>query len=250
MLTGDKEKMKSALYKKALKRIKKELPPKKGERLITRKKALDTIFFNDEALDIISRSEFTTYNKFKPHRDIRVANILNDFFCIEHFKGKTVLELGPGHYGFAMLARSLGAEVICVERYPVHVELGINLGFEVLDIDFEKISLDTLNRRVDGIWMKSAFNSCRFKNIEAINDFVRQMTEILTPDGWGWAVTINKAGNLQGLEKERFEDERILAQKESFERYGWKATPIIEEDRKRYAVSFAGSRWYFTRNLL
>ncbi len=76
---------------------KKELPSKLGERLIDWPAALDACTFPPEALQIIGESDFTTHNRVGLHRHIRAANILNDFFSREHFEGKTILELGPGH---------------------------------------------------------------------------------------------------------------------------------------------------------
>jgi hypothetical protein len=41
----------------------------------------------------------------------------------------------------------------------------------------------------------------------------------------------------------------VECQRECFEEHGWRATPIEEPDRKRYALNYSGSQYYYTRNL-
>ncbi len=228
-------------------KLKRELPPKRGERVISTADTLKACTYDQRALSIIEESDFTTHNRVGIHRHVRAANIINDFFEPGHFDGKTLLEFGPGHYSFAMLARHLGAVVMCVERYPPHVELGRHLGFEVLDCDFTKLTTETLGCAVDGLWMKGAFNACNFANDAAVHDVVGRITSVIKPEGWGWNVTVNKAPDRDPQESV---DHRVAVQRRAYEEHGWVATPIDEADRKRYAVSYAGSPFYFTRNLL
>lgn len=231
------------------KKLKRELPPKRGERLITRAEALDACAYDEQALRIIENSSFTTHNRVGLHRHLRAANILNDFFEVEHLRDKTILELGPGHYSFAMLARHFGAKVICVERYEPHVALGRHLGFKVLDCDFRKLTPQQIDGPLDGLWMKGAFNACGFPSDEAVGAFARQITALLKPDAWGWCVTVNMYAK-DGDPTDPQLNHRIEVQRDAFAECGWEYILIDEADRKRYAISYAGSRYYFTRNLL
>ncbi|MCA9295273.1 MAG: hypothetical protein KC983_02125 [Phycisphaerales bacterium] len=226
----------------------KELPPKAGERLMDWEAVLSACTYPPAALEIIGESDFTTHNRVGLHRHIRASNVLNDFFSREHFEGKTILELGPGHYSFAMLARALGATVICVERYDVHVELGRALGFEVLDIDFRELTPEKVGRPVDGLWMKGAFNACVFRTDEDVTDFVRIKTALLAPEAWGWCVTVNMTPKDQPPDLP-FLEHRIEVQRSAYEQFGWTVRMIDEADRKRYAVSYQGSPYYFVRGL-
>lgn len=229
----------------------KELPPKRGERLITQKEAVKVTAFDSEAVKITSKSTFTTHHRHGSHRGIRASNIINDFFNIEHFRGKRLLEIGPGHYSFALLARHLGATVICVERDQIFVELGRYFGFEILNMNFDDLAVNNLGKKFDGLWMKGTFNACRSKDINSIYNFVETLTEILLPEGWGWCVTANKAGNIENEEeKKRFEENMINAQRDAFVQFGWNASSIDENDRKRYALKYVGANYYFTRNLI
>ncbi|HBL12193.1 MAG TPA: hypothetical protein DD379_12435 [Cyanobacteria bacterium UBA11162] len=229
--------------------LEKELLPKRGERLISQKEAMRVCAFDEQAMEITTKSTFTTHNRYGAHRAVRAANIINDFFYEEHFQRKTILELGPGHYSFALLARHLGAEVICVERDSVHVELGRYLGFKVLDMNFEDLTIDNVGKPVDGLWMKGAFNACRNPEIESIYSFVKKMTDLIAPMGWGWCVTVNKAANREGEERTEFETSRIEVQRDAYAQSGWDVSLIQAEDRKRYALTYAGSFYYFTRQL-
>ncbi len=229
----------------------KELPPKRGELLITQKKAVEVTTLDTAAMEITCKSTFTTHNRQGSHRGVRASNIINDFFNIEHFRGKRILEIGPGHYSFALLARHLGATVICVERDQVFVELGRYLGFEILDMNFDDLTVDNVDREFDGLWMKGTFNACRSKDINSIYNFVKTLNETLRPEGWSWCVTANKAGNLENEEEKKlFEENMINAQRDAFVQFGWNASSIDESDRKRYALKYAGAHYYFTRNLI
>lgn len=226
-----------------------EMPPKMGERLIKTDLAVEICKFDETALEIIRKSTFTTHNKPGVHRAVRAANILNDFFEAEHFYGKTILEFGPGHYSFALLARELGATVICVDRDPVFVELGRHLGFHVIDKDFHDVGLEDIDTKADGLWIKGAFNAARLGNSQQVEGFVRLLTRCTTKEGWGWCVTVNRLKNQESPEGKQRLDRWIETQRQFFNNEGWDSRLINENDRARYALKYSGSRYYFTKNL-
>ncbi len=231
--------------------IAKELGPKRGERLISMRGALEACAYPEAAVAIIEESEFTTHNKVGLHRHLRCASILNDMFERAHFAGKRVLELGPGHYSFAMIARALGAEVSCVERYEPHARLGRALGFGVYDEDFLSADPEVFGGAYDGVWMKGAFNACIAQSVEALDASVCRIDALVKDGGWGWVVTVNKVGETaraQGKD-DAWVDARIEAQRASFEQRGWRAHRVDEGDRTRYALSYKGARYIFTKGL-
>ncbi|MBO6514337.1 MAG: sulfotransferase [Phycisphaerales bacterium] len=241
------------LDKREQKRIRKvldrELHPHRGEHIITRQQALECCNYPPEAIEIIEGSTYNpNHGHVGLHRHIRAGNIINDFFKPSDFQGKRVVEFGPGHYSFAMLARELGAEVVCVERHEEHARLGRVLGFQVIEKDFDDVTLDDLGGPVDGLWMKGAFNACRMPSDESIAALATRMTGFIKPDGWAWCVTVNM------LSKEDLpEDPEVLRcveiQRQAFDDSGWTIEPINEDDRKRYAMSYKGCQYYFTRSL-
>lgn len=228
-------------------RLDRELAPKKGEHLIRREDALPICQLSEQAQQILEDTDFASQPKYNYRRGLRVANLINDLFSIEHLAGKRILELGPGHYAFALLARYLGAQVVCIERDPAFVALGRYLGFEVRDCDFNDLSLDMFDEPFDGMWIKGTFNSCNYETKDGINAFVERITPLVKPEGWAWCVTVNKDTN--GHTDEWVED-RIEYQRECFVNHGWRVDPIEdEEDRRRYAIKYSGCYYHYTRNL-
>lgn len=243
----------TGLDKKEQKRIHKvlqrELQPHQGERVITRQQALECCNYPPEAIEIIEGSSYNpNHGHVGLHRHIRASNVINDFFKPSDFQGKRIVEFGPGHYSFAMLARQLGAEVICIERHEEHARLGRVLGFTVIEKDFDDVTPEDLGGQVDGLWMKGAFNACRMPSDDSIADLAERMTSFLKPNGWAWCVTVNMLSK-----EDQPEDPAVVrcveVQRLAFEQNGWTIEPINEDDRKRYAMSYKGCQYYFTRSL-
>lgn len=243
----------ASLDKREQKRIRKvldrELQPRRGEQIITRQQALECCNYPPEAIEIIEGSSYNpNHGHVGLHRHIRASNVINDFLQASDFKGKRIVEFGPGHYSFAMLARELGAEVICIERHEEHARLGRVLGFEVIEKDFDDVTLEDLGGQVDGLWMKGAFNACRMPSDESITDLADRMTGFLKAGGWAWCVTVNMLSK-----DDQPDDPEVLrsveVQRQAFENAGWNIEPINEDDRKRYAMSYKGCDYYFTRSL-
>jgi hypothetical protein len=236
------------LTKKERRQIERQLPAHKDEKVVSWEEALAACEYNESALDIISESEYTTHNRVGIHRHLRAANIINDFLVSDtNLSGKRILELGPGHYSFAMIAKALGSEVVCVEKYTPHVRLGKALGFEVLEQDFEDLTSSTFSDKFDGLWIKGCFNACRFSSDEEVFGFVDTLTSLLNPQAWGWCIPRNKSS---GKEADDAETQRgVDVQRKAFEAAGWDVEEIAESDRKRYGLTFSGCDYYFTRNL-
>lgn len=200
---------------------------------------------------IIESTSFKSQTSYNFRRGRRMANIINDMFTTENFKGKRILELGPGHYAFALLAKSLGAEVFCIENDPSFAKLGRHLGFEVIEKNFFDLEEIELDRNFDGLFVKGTFNACNVKQPEYIDRFVEKYTSLIKSDGWGWFVTANKSStNASNIGNDNYVNERIELQREAFEKNGWDARTIHADfDRPRYAMNYSGSRYLFTRNL-
>lgn len=230
-------------------KLAKELSPKRGERLMSPARAIEVCDLDAVARQIISKSTYTTHDKMGDHRAVRASNIINDFFDPEHFQGKTILEFGPGHYSFAMLARELGANVICVDRDPVFVQLGWHLGFRVIEKDFHAVTPRDIGVSIDGIWIKGAFNAARLGDRLKVEGFTRLLSQVLFPCGWGWCVTVNRVNDQDSPEGARRLDGWIETQRQCFAEAGWLSTRIHEQDRRRYALKYSGSRYFFTKNL-
>ncbi len=115
--------------------------PRRGEGLIRTRDAIRLNWFAPEWESHLTEAAQKNYRRYKPARVIGAANVINDCFDRADFAGRRVLELGPGHYTFAIIARSLGAELVCVEKDPVLAEFGRRLGFDVVRLGFSLLWL-------------------------------------------------------------------------------------------------------------
>lgn len=204
----------------------------------------------DAGRAVIASTSFASQSAYNPRRGRRVANVINDMFEPAHFAGRRIIELGPGHYAFALLARHLGADVVCVERDPAFVQLGRHLGFEVLDQDFNDLHPGQFSDSFDGLWAKGIFNACRPNHDHSLSDFVGRITALLKPDGWGWIVTVNKTRNAPaGWDSQSFIDHRVELQRQAFAAAGWEVSLIPDTQRSHYALNYANSHYFFTKRL-
>jgi len=215
---------------------------------LTRDDALRICIITEEQLKIVETSSLSSHRDYNPRRGIKVVSALNQYFNSEMFKGKRILEFGPGHYAFSLLARSLGATVECVEIDPVLVELGRELGFKVHEKSFDYISSIGLEGKFDGIWQKGCFNACRFQEEVDMSRYAKEITGILAENGWGWVSTCNKASGVKAND-ELFTKQRIELQQTYMKENGWKLRPFTEEIGKKYAIKYANSPVLFTRYL-
>ena len=238
----------SNLFKSKKHATKGELLPKRGFSLITHEEAIEVCQFDAVAKKIIKNAPGKSYQAERAHRAIRTSNIVNDFFAKANFERKTCLELGPGHYNFALIARHLGAEVICVERDRVHAELGRHLGFKVVEEDIFE-STELITESIDGIWLKNVQYRGDYSAIDQ-NTFVDKLTSMLNPGGWGWCILRNKKTEEDLKTKPPEQVPELTLQRDLFSSFGWKSSDVVTGDRKRYALNFAGAPWIFTRNLL
>lgn len=201
------------------------------------------------AKEMITTANLPSHTAFNHRRGFKAANIINDMFRPEHFQNRTIVEFGPGHYSFALLARHLGATVVCVEHDPTLVALGEYLGFEVHKTNLDLITRDFFGRQFDGLWLKACFNACRLPDERAVTRLVEELTGFLTPDAWGWLVPCNKGKAPAGEDRAAFEARRVSVQTEAFKGLGWTANVFNIATMKRYASAYANAPHIFTRGL-
>ena len=224
--------------------------PEFPDRLINSKDVDRICDVGDVGLAIVRSTSFRTPSEYNPRRGRRVANILNDMFDHDHFAGKRIIELGPGHYGFALLARHLGAEVVCVERDPAFAALGRHLGFEVLEQDFNELEPTQFAELLDGLWAKGTFNACTRKGDREVAEFVNRVSAVIKPDGWAWFVTVNKTEKAPtDWINEDFVRHRVEVQRMAFAERGWDVALIPDDQRSRYALKYSNSLYLYTRAL-
>lgn len=217
--------------------------------LITSEEAQTVCNFDAKAQEIITSSNSPSHTTFKPGRGIKAMNVINDMFKPECFENKTIVEFGPGHYSFSLLARHLGATVICVEYDPSLVALGEYLGFEVHNTNLDVIKRDFFGRQFDGLWLKGCFNACRLGDDEAVTQLAEELTGFLSEEAWGWLVPCNKGKAPAGEDQAAFEERRTNVQTQAFQKLGWSASEYDLQTMKRYASAYSNAPHIFTRGL-
>jgi hypothetical protein len=126
-------------------------------------------------------------------RQVRLDEIMDDFALAGRCAGSRILELGPGHFEFAELARDAGAlEVVAVDNDPAVVQLGEARGFRTLEMDIREISLDSLGGPFDGIFCRSSFNAVWFGvSREVHEEWADRLASLLAADAWAWLAPWN-----------------------------------------------------------
>ena len=238
-----KNNQKSGKFKKRKKKI--DLGLIRPNYLLDYSTVLKICDVGKEGIEIIEDTAFTSQNYFNESRGLKVASFINDHFEKNDFTGKRILELGPGHYSFAMIARYLGAIVTCVEKDKSFIKLGRKIGFDVHDIDFNDLDLKNFESPFDGLWIKGTFNACNYKSEDSILKFSETITSLVKPDGWAFLTTVNKSAD----KNQSFVEQRISIQKNILKKLNWECTPIKSSHRKSYALNYSGSYYYFTKNI-
>lgn len=219
------------------------------ETLLSRNEARAVCELDEAARAVIADSDSPSHTTFNPRRADKAANIINDFFEKEHFAGRTVVEFGPGHFSFALLARHLGATVVCVEYDPALAALGRHLGFEVFETNLDVITRDFFGRTFDGLWLKGCLNACRMPDDRSIQTLAAELTGFIRPEGWGWLVPCNKGAAPSGDDQLAFETHRVRVQTTAMVEAGWHGHDFDEATMRRYASAYKNAPHIFTRGL-
>jgi hypothetical protein len=205
--------------------------------MLNKEQILDLYKFNDNQLKLIEASQFKSQTSHKPARAIKVNKILLKFFNENHFKNKKILELGPGHFAFSIIARELGAKLKVIEIDKNFSLLGKSLGFEVESFDFLKNSEKILeNNNIEGVWMKNTINGCLHNEI-IIKTFINNITRIISRNnGWGFISTANKYNDnyktslVEAQEMQRYH----------FSKNGWLEINMDEITRRELSLHYNG----------
>ena len=186
-------------------------------KLIENDEVLKVCQIPEGLLPLISGSGFNSQLEFNHRRGIKVANFINQFMNIEQIKGKRILELGPGHYSFSLIAQNLGAEVVCVERNEGFIRLGKELGFEVANLDFG-LDMDALRSlgKFDGLWAKGVYNAYNY-NQQEMSSFFETIDQLLSNQGWGLFISnsnevLSKISNFRNLVS-KYENHNFIVNK-------------------------------------
>lgn len=198
---------------------------------------------------IISKARQSNVRDHKRSRD-HFARIFKDFLDYSEFAGKTFLDLGPGQFDFAVLARERGADAFGVDNDPAVLELGRYKGFEVKSYRLQYIQVSDFDRKFDGVFCKFSFNAFWFKHDPARHrNAVRQIGKLMTDGAWGWIAPWN--GVPKGTHLSRRAIAEVLdVQAQTFKALGFEGFDLAVPLAKYYGVNGAtANRALFIRNL-
>lgn len=195
-------------------------------------------------------------NRYTSRRVVFTCNVVNDFFDAEHLRGSRILEIGPGQYSFALIARGLGAEVIIVDLFEQFLAPGRALGFDVIDQDMFDLDPQDVGGPVDGLWMKGIFTAMQGADYETrIRNLAARLDKLVAEDAWAWLGPhncIEQSPVLPGKTQAESAAFLVEFQRQILEQHGWKTYELTDDDRFAWAMNtlaFDCAKYVFTKNL-
>jgi hypothetical protein len=205
------------------------------------------------AAQMILKRNFSSF--FAASRIIHTANIMNTFFQVSDFAGRSVLELGPGQFAFALLARSLGSKVSTLDKNAFFVDCAKVLDFPIYHLDYYQCPASDVSTRFDGLWLKGSFSALVPGDETIIREIAAKLSGWIVPGGWGFVAPNNKEEKYRGKFGERYAEEMrrlIEVQRAAMESAGWR-TVVLTPTRRQYlglaSTAYGASRYLFIQNL-
>ena len=177
--------------------------------------------------------------------------IFDDFLIGYDFSDKSWLDLGPGQFDFAELAREKGAAVHNVDNDPAVLELGRFKGFTSIEGNLKHFNqIDFPNVFYDGLFCKFSINAFWMaEDISLVEKYTDDLVAKLKPNFTAWVAPWNgvpKKISLTDVEIAKIVD----TQKNSFINHGFDARELSVEQAKYYGVNgVVANNIVFTKGL-
>ena len=144
------------------------------------------MLYNEQEISLMANA--IQPNMRKSYSADSVQHIAQDFFTLDHFQGKHIVELGPGQCDFLDIAKNNGAITYGVDFDPCVTELGKLRGHHMAEAQNFQETWPYAKNTFDGIFCRGSLNYyATIKNgpQDAIA-FLSQLFSSLKPDGWIW----------------------------------------------------------------
>jgi hypothetical protein len=169
-------------------------------------------------------------NRPREHFD----HIFDDFLRGDVIAARDLIDLGPGQWDFAELARERGVgSVTGIDRDEAVVELGHYKGFRPLLGDLRELDPGELGT-FDGVFCKFSLNAFWAATDDEAVAYVGRIGELVRPGGWSWIAPWN--GAPAELPQDAI-DRRLAAQRSAFREHGFDAYELPVELARRYGVT-------------
>lgn len=177
-------------------------------------------------------------------------NIFKDFFDSVNLTNARLLDLGPGQYDFAEMARELGAVTYNIDSDPPVVQLGEHKGFPVRLADLKKLKKTDYNFQFDGLFCKYSINAFWFyEDDQRLRNYIYELGRLVKEDGWLWIGPFNGIPKKAHLAHDKIKYV-LSVQANAFAEIGCACFNLTEEQSKHYGVhGKTANRALFVRNL-
>ena len=201
-------------------------------------------------IEIISRARQKNIRNQTRSRE-HFVHILKDFFYDIDFKGMSVIDLGPGHYDFGVLAIEKGAtQIAAIDNDPAVLELGRYRNYTVVDARLQDLKLDLFKEPFDLVFCKFSINCFWFWDDEAqLRHHIDHVAKLVKAGGYAWIAPWN--GVPKSIELSPAQVDMVLSiQREAFLKNGFKVIELTDQQAVRYGVTGAvANHALFTKNL-
>ena len=177
-------------------------------------------------------------------------NIFEDFLKDAPFEGN-LLDLGPGQYDFCELARLRGGVCTGVDFDSPVIELGKYKGFDVVEMNIQKLVSYKFEKKFIGVFNKFALNAFWFHEDEALHrEFIFSLCKLIEPTGWAWIAPWNGVPKKVDFSPSQIEDV-LNTQKETFMENGFTIHNLKKEEAIYYGINGnVANNVIITKNLI
>ncbi|ODR97407.1 hypothetical protein AUC69_12410 [Methyloceanibacter superfactus] len=162
-------------------------------------------------------------------------HILDDFLGGKPLTGRYI-DLGAGQFDFAEIVRERGGTCVGVDFDPAVAELGRYKGFEVAELNIQKLASHPFDTSFDGVFNKFSLNAFWFwDDDEAHRAFVDAIVNLIHPEGWAWLGPWNGVPKAADLDQAAI-DRTLAFQRELFEAHGFITLPLTLAQTQRYGI--------------
>lgn len=177
-------------------------------------------------------------------------DIFSDFLSCVDLEKKLLLDLGPGQFDFAEIARPKGAIVHSIDNDPSVIELGEYKGLNVKLDNLKKLPKIKYDFKFDAVFCKYSINAFWFHdNDDRHREYIESINNLMNEDGFAWIAPWN--GVPKKTQLSDIEIQRVLAlQADLFKEYGFTGINLTKKLTRRYGVhGITANQALFFRNL-
>ena len=176
---------------------------------------------------------------------IHFERIIERFFKKYNFNGKTVLDIGPGHYDFCEITRDAGAKNVAIELDECVIKLGEYKNFKVIKADLRDPNCyEQFKGEIDFLFCRGSINIGWFNNNDKHQNYINKMLSVLKQDASVWVSPCNEPINSPSY------FEQLNIQINAFKENGFDVTRMNKFQAWRYGIWSDEPKIIFTKNLI